>query len=182
MDRRQIEDVEAHRRDVDVSLGSEIDPRGAPGGDVIGRRRVDTHFLALEQLGASLTVGDRYELEGKHLTGADIFLGLSAGNVLTPAMVETMVERPVIFALANPTPEILPDEVRAVRDDAVIGVDITPSYPIRLSGYAARKTESEGVEQRLWAKALAIGDPDSSASESTYSLPKTASPSWGIRV
>jgi UDP-N-acetylglucosamine 1-carboxyvinyltransferase len=45
-----------------------------PGGDVIGRRRVDTHFLALEQLGASVTVGDRYELEGKHLVGADIFL------------------------------------------------------------------------------------------------------------
>ena len=45
-----------------------------PGGDVIGRRRVDTHFLALEQLGASVTVGDRYELEAKGLTGADIFL------------------------------------------------------------------------------------------------------------
>jgi UDP-N-acetylglucosamine 1-carboxyvinyltransferase len=45
-----------------------------PGGDVIGRRRVDTHFLALEQLGASVTVGDRYELEGKGLTGSDIFL------------------------------------------------------------------------------------------------------------
>ena len=46
-----------------------------PGGDVIGRRRVDTHFLALEQLGASVTVGDRYELEAKRgLQGADIFL------------------------------------------------------------------------------------------------------------
>jgi UDP-N-acetylglucosamine 1-carboxyvinyltransferase len=46
-----------------------------PGGDVIGRRRVDTHFLALEQLGAQVTVGDRYELEAKKgLTGADIFL------------------------------------------------------------------------------------------------------------
>src|SRR5918993_1554142 len=45
-----------------------------PGGDVIGRRRVDTHFLALEQLGASVNVGDRYELEAKGLTGADIFL------------------------------------------------------------------------------------------------------------
>ena len=45
-----------------------------PGGDVIGRRRVDTHFLALEQLGASVMVGDRYELEAKSLTGADIFL------------------------------------------------------------------------------------------------------------
>jgi UDP-N-acetylglucosamine 1-carboxyvinyltransferase len=44
-----------------------------PGGDVIGRRRVDTHFLALERLGAEVTVGDAYKLEGK-LKGADIFL------------------------------------------------------------------------------------------------------------
>jgi UDP-N-acetylglucosamine 1-carboxyvinyltransferase len=45
-----------------------------PGGDVIGRRRVDTHFLALEHLGASVMVGDRYELESKGLRGDDIFL------------------------------------------------------------------------------------------------------------
>src|SRR5438094_7996328 len=45
-----------------------------PGGDVIGRRRVDTHFLALEQLGATVTVGATYQLEGKGLRGADIFL------------------------------------------------------------------------------------------------------------
>jgi UDP-N-acetylglucosamine 1-carboxyvinyltransferase len=45
-----------------------------PGGDVIGRRRVDTHFLALEALGASLIVGDRYEIEAKKLVGCDIFL------------------------------------------------------------------------------------------------------------
>lgn len=45
-----------------------------PGGDVIGRRRVDTHFLALEQLGASLSLGDRYEIETKGLKGAEIFL------------------------------------------------------------------------------------------------------------
>jgi len=45
-----------------------------PGGDVIGRRRVDTHFLALEQLGAELRVGQRFEIEAKHLKGAEIFL------------------------------------------------------------------------------------------------------------
>ena len=45
-----------------------------PGGDVIGRRRVDTHILALEALGAQVLVGARYEIEAKHLTGADIFL------------------------------------------------------------------------------------------------------------
>ena len=45
-----------------------------PGGDVIGRRRVDTHFLALERLGAEITVGATYQLEAKTLRGADIFL------------------------------------------------------------------------------------------------------------
>ena len=45
-----------------------------PGGDVIGRRRVDTHVLALEQLGATVMVGDRYEIEARHLVGTDIFL------------------------------------------------------------------------------------------------------------
>jgi UDP-N-acetylglucosamine 1-carboxyvinyltransferase len=45
-----------------------------PGGDVIGRRRVDTHFLAFEALGAELTVGAQFTLEAKSLVGADIFL------------------------------------------------------------------------------------------------------------
>ena len=45
-----------------------------PGGDVIGRRRVDTHFLALEQLGASLALGDNYQIEANRLRGAEIFL------------------------------------------------------------------------------------------------------------
>ena len=51
---------------------------------------------------------------------ADVFLGLSAGGVLKPEMVLTMDERPVIFALANPTPEIDPLEAKRVRPDAII--------------------------------------------------------------
>ncbi len=54
------------------------------------------------------------------IRGADIFLGLSAGGVLKPAMVAEMAPAPVIFALANPTPEIRPEEVKAVRSDAII--------------------------------------------------------------
>jgi len=54
------------------------------------------------------------------IEGADIFLGLSAAGVLKAPMVRSMASRPVIFALANPTPEIMPDDVRAVRDDAII--------------------------------------------------------------
>jgi UDP-N-acetylglucosamine 1-carboxyvinyltransferase len=45
-----------------------------PGGDVIGRRRVDTHFLAFEQLGATVSASDRYEFRAKELIGADVFL------------------------------------------------------------------------------------------------------------
>ncbi|RYE65095.1 MAG: NADP-dependent malic enzyme, partial [Oxalobacteraceae bacterium] len=54
------------------------------------------------------------------IAGADIFLGLSAGGVLKQEMVMQMAPRPLILALANPTPEILPEEVKAVRSDAVI--------------------------------------------------------------
>lgn len=59
-----------------------------------------------------------------HLTdaieGADMFLGLSSAGALKPEMVVKMAPNPIIFALANPVPEILPDEVRAVREDAII--------------------------------------------------------------
>jgi malate dehydrogenase (oxaloacetate-decarboxylating)(NADP+) len=54
------------------------------------------------------------------IVGADVFLGLSAPGVLKPEMVAHMGHRPLILALANPVPEILPDAVRAVRSDAVI--------------------------------------------------------------
>ncbi len=57
---------------------------------------------------------------GEVIGDADIFLGLSAGGVLKPDMVKRMAAKPIILALANPTPEILPEEIQAVRDDAVI--------------------------------------------------------------
>jgi malate dehydrogenase (oxaloacetate-decarboxylating)(NADP+) len=62
------------------------------------------------------------------IEGADVFLGLSAAGVLKPAMVACMAARPLIFALANPTPEIMPEEVRAVRDDAIMATGRT-DYP-----------------------------------------------------
>ena len=54
------------------------------------------------------------------IAGADVFLGLSAGGVLKPAMVKKMAERPLILALANPEPEILPELAKEARPDSVI--------------------------------------------------------------
>jgi len=62
------------------------------------------------------------------IEGADVFLGLSAGGVLKPDMVKKMAAKPLIFALANPNPEILPEEVKAIRDDAIMATGRT-DYP-----------------------------------------------------
>ncbi len=62
------------------------------------------------------------------IAGADVFLGLSAGGVLKKDMVARMAARPLIFALANPNPEIAPEDVRAVRDDAIMATGRT-DYP-----------------------------------------------------
>ncbi len=59
------------------------------------------------------------------IEGADIFLGLSAGNVLKPAMVKSMAKDPLILALANPNPEIHPEEAKAVRPDAILATGRT---------------------------------------------------------
>ena len=74
---------------------------------------MDDDKLVFAQNTSARSLGDVIE-------GADVFLGLSAGGVLKPDMVRRMAEKPLIFALANPTPEILPEEVKAVRLDAVI--------------------------------------------------------------
>ena len=58
---------------------------------------------------------------GEIIEGADIFLGLSAGGVLTADMVKRMARAPIILAMANPNPETMPEEALAVRPDAVIG-------------------------------------------------------------
>lgn len=68
---------------------------------------------------AHAAVTDRRTLE-EAMVGADVFLGLSVKGAVTPAMVKSMAARPIIFAMANPDPEITPEEVKAVRSDAII--------------------------------------------------------------
>ncbi len=80
-----------------------------------GRRaEVDVSKLPFLRETAARTLADA-------LVGADVFIGLSKANTVTAAMLQTMAERPIVFALANPDPEIAYPEARAARPDAIIG-------------------------------------------------------------
>jgi malate dehydrogenase (oxaloacetate-decarboxylating)(NADP+) len=82
--------------------------------------RADRDASAMDPYKARFTTQrDLHDLADA-MKGADVFVGLSVAGACTPDMVRSMARRPIIFALANPVPEILPDEVRAVRDDAII--------------------------------------------------------------
>jgi len=78
-------------------------------------------------------VNDREDCSlGDVMVGADVFLGLSKGGVVNGEMVASMADKPLIFALANPDPEILPEDVRAVRDDAIIATGRS-DYPNQIN-------------------------------------------------
>ncbi len=66
------------------------------------------------------------------MKGADIFCGLSVKGAVSGAMVKSMADRPIIFAMANPDPEITPEEVRAARDDAIIATGRS-DYPNQIN-------------------------------------------------
>tara|TARA_Y100000814_G_scaffold135971_1_gene98585 strand:- start:69 stop:2378 length:2310 start_codon:yes stop_codon:yes gene_type:complete len=66
------------------------------------------------------------------MEGADVFLGLSKGGIVSGEMVSKMAERPLIFALANPDPEISPDDVYAVREDAIVATGRS-DYPNQIN-------------------------------------------------
>src|SRR5258708_16462975 len=70
------------------------------------------------------------------LAGADVFLGLSAKGAVTKEMVKSMADKPIIFAMANPDPEITPEEVREVRSDAIIATGRS-DYPNQVNNVLA---------------------------------------------
>ena len=103
--------------DLLVSLG--LDPKNVLAVDSKGvihdkREGLDPSKARYAQATAARTLGDA-------IVGADIFLGLSTAGVLKPEMVKTMARDPLILAMANPDPEIRPEEAKAVRPDAIIG-------------------------------------------------------------
>src|SRR5579859_2215332 len=91
------------------------------------------HILAFDREGVLYTGRDHLDPDKQRyardthartlaeiVAGADIFLGLSAGGILKPEMVATMAKQPIILALANPNPEILPEDAKQVRPDCII--------------------------------------------------------------
>ena len=83
-----------------------------------GRGEMDDYRARFARKTDARTIADAF-------VGADVFVGLSAAGTVTPEMVKTMAAKPIIFALANPTPEIMPDVARAARPDAVIATGRT---------------------------------------------------------
>ncbi len=103
--------------DLLVSLG--LQPKNITVTDIVGvvyKGRKEE----MDDEKARYAIDTQARTLGEVMAGADVFLGLSAGGVLKPEMVERMAERPLILALANPEPEILPELVKAVRPDVVM--------------------------------------------------------------
>jgi malate dehydrogenase (oxaloacetate-decarboxylating)(NADP+) len=103
---------------------------------------------------------------GEAMVGADVFVGLSVAGAVSGEMVASMAPRPIIFALANPDPEILPDEIRRVRDDAIIAtgrsdypnqVNNVLGFPFIFRGALdARATEVNEAMKMAATRALAL--------------------------
>jgi malate dehydrogenase (oxaloacetate-decarboxylating)(NADP+) len=81
---------------------------------------IHTGREGLDQYKRRFAADTKARVIAEALKGADVFVGLSVGGIITGAMLEAMAKRPIIFALANPTPEIMPDEAKRARPDAIV--------------------------------------------------------------
>jgi len=107
-----------------LSTAMHVERLGVPAGHIM---IVDTKGVIYEgrqegmnEYKAPFAVQTDRRTLAEALEGADVFIGLSAKGVMTADMVASMAKDPIIFALANPDPEILPEEVAAVRSDAIM--------------------------------------------------------------
>ena len=106
------------------------------------------------------------------LVGADVFVGLSVAGAITGEMVAKMAKKPIIFALANPEPEILPDQVRAVRSDAIIATGRS-DFPNQVNALDARATQVNEDMKMAATRAL--------ASLAKEDVPESVSRLYGLR-
>ena len=106
-----------------ISCISLLKAMGLPDENVVMLDREGVIYKGrpkVDQFKSTHAVDTKLRTLEEAMKGADIFLGLSAKNVVTPAMVKSMAKDPIIFACANPDPEILPELIEQTRSDAII--------------------------------------------------------------
>ncbi|CAO6132557.1 SfcA Malic enzyme [Candidatus Pelagibacterales bacterium] len=106
-----------------LSCVSLLKAMGLPDDNVVMLDREGVIYKGrpkVDQFKSAHAVNTKLRTLEEAMKGADIFLGLSAKNVVTPAMVKSMAKEPIIFACANPDPEILPELIEQTRSDAII--------------------------------------------------------------
>ncbi len=106
-----------------LSCVSLLKAMGLPDDNVVMLDREGVIYKGrpkVDQFKSAHAVNTKLRTLEESMKGADIFLGLSAKNVVTPAMVKSMAKDPIIFACANPDPEILPELIEQTRSDAII--------------------------------------------------------------
>jgi malate dehydrogenase (oxaloacetate-decarboxylating)(NADP+) len=137
----------------------------------------------LDPYKAKFSLKTRLRTITEALKGADVFVGLSIAGAVTGEMIAGMAERPIIFALANPVPEILPDEVRLVRSDAIVAtgrsdypnqVNNVLGFPFIFRGALdARATEVNEAMKMAATRAL--------AALARENVPESVSRLYGLR-
>uniref|UniRef100_UPI0035CA5EDD malic enzyme-like NAD(P)-binding protein n=1 Tax=uncultured Sphingomonas sp. TaxID=158754 RepID=UPI0035CA5EDD len=117
------------------------------------------------------------------LVGADVFLGLSAAGALKPAMVKDMARAPIIFAMANPVPEILPEEARAARPDAIIatGRSDYPNQVNNVLGFPFIFRGALDVRASAINDAMKIAAANAIAELARERVPEEVAAAYGVR-
>jgi UDP-N-acetylglucosamine 1-carboxyvinyltransferase len=114
-----------------------------PGGDVIGRRRLDTHFLALEALGAEVTIGTDFQLEARGLAGTDVFLDEPSVTATENAVIAAAGAHGVTVVRNAAAEPHVQDLVAALR---LMGVDVEGSGTGTLTIYGSRNIKGAQLE------------------------------------
>ena len=113
--------------------------------------------------------------------GADVFLGYSVGGTVTPAMVQSMADRPIVFALANPTPEISYEEARASRPDVIVatGRSDFPNQVNNVLGFPAIFRGALDVQAREINEAMMVAAAHALASLAREEVPASVQAAYG---
>jgi malate dehydrogenase (oxaloacetate-decarboxylating)(NADP+) len=125
---------------------------------------------------------DARDLE-QALDGADIFLGLSAAGALKPEWLEKMAEKPIIFAMANPVPEIMPDEAKRVKPDAIIatGRSDFPNQVNNVLGFPFIFRGALDVRATTINEEMKIAAAEAIASLARERVPEEVAAAYGVK-